>query len=64
MCLDICEACYEEANLTKSKGMMICSECKKDSSSDSAILDNFDNFTGVMSDDDVIDMYRKEYAGY
>jgi len=64
MCVDICENCYEEATLTKKAGMMICRDCKKDMNSDSAILDNFDTLAGVMSDEDVITMYRDEYAGY
>lgn len=71
--IDICENCYEEATLMKAKGMQVCSACVKElsCSSSTAIFDdeiealeNTYDMPGVMSDDDVVDMFRDEYVGY
>jgi hypothetical protein len=65
--IDICENCYEEANLVKMQGMHVCKTCVSDMSSsaepESMLLD--DDLEGfVMSDDDVVGMFRDEYVGY
>ena len=66
--IDICENCYEEANLVKMQGMQVCKTCVSDMSSESepdSILINDDDLDAfVMSDDDVVDMFRDEYLGY
>ena len=68
--IDICENCYEEANLVKVKGMQVCKSCVSDLKGESVedpVLDLNDedySIMGVMSDADVIDMYRDEYVGY
>ena len=67
--IDICENCYEEANLVKMQGMHVCNTCVSDmgaeASPESFLLDDdIDNVLGVMSDDDVVDMFRDEYVGY
>jgi hypothetical protein len=72
--IDICENCYEEANLVKVKGLQVCSSCVKEMSGSSsasgdfedeiAVLENTYDMPGVMSDDDVVDMFRDEYLGY
>lgn len=66
--LDTCENCYEEAVLVKMQGMQVCSSCKQDfggemSEEDSFLMDT-NEMIGVMSDDDVLDMFKKEYVGY
>lgn len=69
---DICENCYEEAFLVKAQGMQVCKTCVSDMGTnvmteevnEDAILGNYDDMLGVMSDEDVLDMIRDEYVGY
>jgi hypothetical protein len=69
--MEICENCYEEANLVRCNGMAICKDCVSEFTSNTsyegeseyALLDEGDVY-GVMSDDDVLDMIRDEYVGY
>lgn len=73
--MEICENCYEEvSNVFKVKGIACCKSCVKDMNNEvssvakyndeDAILDNSDWIPGVMSDDDVVNMFREEYLDY
>ena len=72
--IDICENCYEEANLAKVKNMQVCATCVKEMNCSNAVptvfedeieaLENTYDMPGVMSDDDVVGMFRDEYIGY
>jgi hypothetical protein len=61
--IDICENCYEEANIVAQN---MCASCVKDEmgAPEVEMLDNIEDMVGVMSDDDVVDMFRDEYLGY
>lgn len=62
MNIDICENCYEEANIV-AEG--VCKSCLVDmnETTETPMLDNnVDDFVGVMSDDDVVDMFRDEFV--
>ena len=62
--IDICENCYEEANIVAQN---MCASCVKDEMGAPEVEmldDNIDDMVGVMSDDDVVDMFRDEYLGY
>jgi len=65
--LDTCENCYEEAVLVKAQGMQVCNSCQQDMGGefeDDTFLMDTNDMVGVMSDDDVIDMFKNEYVGY
>jgi hypothetical protein len=71
--MEICENCYDEVNTVfNMKGMQVCKTCIADirggtnkteayEEESVALLDNFDDMPGVMSDNDVIDMIRSDY---
>jgi hypothetical protein len=73
--MEICENCYEEVSkVFKVKGMECCKSCVTDLKNEAngasmyndedALLDQTDYIPGVMSDDDVVNMFREEYLDY
>lgn len=73
--MEICENCYEETTkLFKVRGAQCCKACVSDLKGEAtsiakyndedAILDNLDDICGVMSDKDVVNMFRSEYLDY
>ena len=64
--MEICDNCYDEVKTVSNvAGMAVCKSCKKDMDSASfGVLDDTSNMVGVMSDDQVVDYYRDNYANY